>query len=132
MPRNRSSATAAILFGALALVVVAFQVALAAGMPWGHLTMGGAFSGRLPAVMRVAAVGQALLLLLFSLIVATRAGLILPRWYHASRKLAWVVVAYTLVGTVLNAVTPSGAERALWLPLTLVLGTCAFVVARAR
>jgi hypothetical protein len=36
------------------------------------------------------------------------------------------------VGAVLNAIMPSPPERALWLPVTLVLGICALVVARQR
>jgi multisubunit Na+/H+ antiporter MnhG subunit len=130
-PFNRRAAIAARVFGGLVLLVVAFQLALAAGAPWGHLTMGGAFPGRLPATMRVAAVVQGLVLLLFGAIVAVRARLMLTRWHAASRKLVWVVIAYTVVGTVLNAITPSAWERALWLPVALVLGICAVVVARA-
>ena len=94
--------------------------------------MGGAFPGRLPPTMRIAAGGQGVLIGIFVLVVATRAGLLLPRWYHASRKLVWAVVVYTVVGMVLNALTQSEMERAIWLPVTIVLGTCAFVVARAR
>lgn len=118
-------------FVALALVVVAFQLAIAAGAPWGHLTMGGAFPGRVPPPMRLAAVASALVILLLGAIVAARAGLALPRWHAASRRLVWLVVAYTVVGVVLNAITPSPWERALWLPVTLVLAICAVVVARS-
>jgi hypothetical protein len=123
---------AARLFGALVLLVAAFQLALAAGAPWGALAMGGQFPGRLPAAARAAAVVQAAMLLLFGAIVAARAGLALARWRRASRKLVWVVVAYTVVGVVLNAITPSPKERALWLPVTLVLCACAVAVARER
>ncbi len=41
-----------------------------------------------------------------------------------------MVVAYTLVGVVLNAVTPSPRERLLWLPVACLLAVCALVVAR--
>ena len=127
-----SPLTAARRFVTLALLVAAFQFALAAGVPWGSLTMGGAFPGRLPASMRLAAMVQALVLVLFGGIVGARARLFLPRWHTGSRKLVWVVVAYTVVGVVLNAITPSAGERAMWLPVTLVLGACAVVVARAE
>lgn len=123
---------AAALFVALTAGVVAFQLALAAGAPWGALTMGGAFPGRLPARMRVVAVGSALLLAALAGIVAARGGLALPRWRDASRRLVWGVVAYLLVGVVLNAATPSAPERALWLPVTIALAACALVVARQR
>ncbi len=122
---------AARVFVALTAVVIAFQLALAAGAPWGELTMGGAFPGQLPPRMRVAALGSAVLLAAFGAIVAARAGLALPRWRRAAGRLIWVVVAYALVGVVLNAVTPSARERMLWLPVALVLAGCALVVARA-
>lgn len=121
---------AAAIFLTLTVVVVAFQLALAGGAPWGELTMGGAFPGQLPPRMRAAAVLSAVLLSVFGAIVAARAGLALPRWRRAAQRLIWVVVAYTLVGVVLNAATPSARERALWLPITVVLAGCALVVAR--
>jgi cell division protein FtsW (lipid II flippase) len=81
--------------------------------------------------MRALALGSAALLASIGAVVAARAGLALPRWQYASRRLIWVVVAYMLVGVVLNAMTPSPRERALWLPVTAVLAVCALVVARA-
>ena len=125
------SATAARAFIGLNAVVIAFQIALAAGAPWGELTMGGAFPGQLPIRMRLAALGSAVLLLLFSGIVAARARLALPRWHSLSRRLILVVIAYTAVGVVLNALTPSNRERVVWLPVTLALAGCALVVARS-
>lgn len=123
---------AARIFIALTAVVIAFQLALVAGAPWGELTMGGAFPGQLPLRMRAAAAGSIILLSAFAAIVAARAGLALPRWRRASERLVWVVVAYTVVGVVLNAATPSARERMLWLPVALVLAWCAITVARAR
>ncbi|MGZ8376493.1 MAG: hypothetical protein ACXWZS_14015 [Gemmatirosa sp.] len=125
-------ALAARIYVAVSAVVVAFQLALAAGAPWGELTMGGAFRGRLPPAMRAAAVGSAVLVLAFGAVVAARADLALPRWRRASQRLIWVVVAYTLVGVVLHMVTPSPRERIVWLPVLLVLAGCALVVARSR
>lgn len=124
------SLIAARIFGALSVIAAAFQLALAAGAPWGHLTMGGAFPGRLPAAMRIAAVVQALIILLLASIVAARARLMLPRWHAASRTLVWGVVAYTVIGALLNAITPSPAERALWLPIVLGLLASAVITAR--
>ena len=122
---------AAKIYIALTAVVIAFQLALAAGAPWGELTMGGAYPGRLPTPMRVAAAGSVLLLLACGAVVAVRAGLALLRWRRAARRLIWVVVAYMLVSVVLNAVTPSARERTLWLPVALVLAGCALVIARS-
>lgn len=121
---------AARVFLALTSVVVVFQLALAAGAPWGELTMGGASPGQLPPRMRAIAATSALLLIAFGAIVASLAGLALPRWRRASARLIWVVLAYCVVGVVLNAATPSHRERLLWLPVTVALAGCTLVVAR--
>lgn len=123
---------AAQVFIALTAIVIAFQLALAAGVPWGDLTMGGAFPGRLPVRMRVAAVGSAVLLCAFGAIVAARAGLAFAGWQRAAGRLIWVVVAYAVIGVLLNAATPSARERMLWLPVALVLAGCAVRVARSE
>jgi cytochrome bd-type quinol oxidase subunit 2 len=123
------TALAAKVFLALTCLVVAFQLALAAGAPWGELTMGGAVRGQMPPRMRAIALGSAVLLTGFGAIVAARAHLAFPRWRRTSRWLVWVVAAYSIVGVVLNALTPSPRERALWLPVAVVLAVCAVIVA---
>ena len=120
---------AAGVFVALTAIVVLFQLALAAGVPWGHLTWGGRFPGRLPIRMRAAAVLSAALLVGFAAIVCARAGMASPEWQPLSRRLIWAVVAYCAIGVVANAATPSRWERIIWLPVvTLMLG-CALLVA---
>ncbi len=121
--------TAAILFAALATVVAAFQAALALGAPWGKLTWGGKHPGRLPASMRAAAVFSMALLLTFALIVAVRAGVLLPGWQGASNYLVWGVVGYCGLGVVANAITPSRWERILWLPVVAAMLACSLLVA---
>lgn len=130
MAMTSRAAMAARVYCALVTMVMAFQFALAAGAPWGSLAMGGAYPGQFPPALRVAAVVQAFLLALFALVVAARARLLLPRWHAASRRLVWVIVALSVVAVVLNAITPSAMERAIWLPVTLVMLVCSTVVAR--
>jgi hypothetical protein len=125
------TALAAKVFLALTCAVIAFQLALAAGAPWGEITMGGAVRGQLPPRLRATAFGSAALLTGFGAIVAARAQLAFPTWHRTSRWLIWVVVAYSIVGVVLNALTPSPRERALWLPVAIILAVCAVIVARA-
>lgn len=38
--------TAALIFSALTVIVLLFQVGLAIGMPWGRASMGGKFPGK--------------------------------------------------------------------------------------
>ena len=89
---------AAIVFLALVLVVVVFQLALVAGMPWGELTWGGKFTGKLPGSMRVVTFISAVLLVAFGMIVSIRAGVLFPDWQPISRTLIWFVVAYCILG----------------------------------
>ncbi len=120
---------AAHIFTFLVVIVVAFQMALAAGLPWGHLTWGGRFPGQLPGRMRGAAIFSAVLLVVFAVIVQARAGVILPQWQGLSKVLIWFVVAYCALGVVMNGVTPSKWERIVWLPVVLAMLVCSFIVA---
>ncbi len=120
---------AAWLYASVSAGVVAFQIALAAGMPWGAYAVGGAFPGQFPPALRIAALVQAALLGGLAAVVLVRAGLILPAWSHVSRWLIWMVVAVAAVGLVLNLITPSAGERALWAPVTVILLLSSAVVA---
>lgn len=120
---------AAILYTIATVVVVGFQIALALGAPWGEFAMGGAYPGQFPPPLRVAAVIQALLLLGFMLVVLGQAGLISLPGRLASRWLLWVVVVFSAVSLVLNLITPSTGERAIWAPVALVMLVGSGVVA---
>jgi hypothetical protein len=125
------SKIAAILYAVVSLGVIVFQIALAAGAPWGAYAMGGAFPGQFPPALRVTALVQAALLAGMALIVLARAGLILPGWQRSSRWLIWFVVGFAALSLFLNLITPSAGERAIWAPVAFVLLlTCAIVAFR--
>src|SRR5262245_31272575 len=92
---------AALIYGVVSLGVVAFQMALAAGAPWGAYAMGGAFPGQFPPQLRVAAMIQAVILGLLALVVLARAGIALPKWQRASRWAIWVVVTFSTISLIL-------------------------------
>jgi hypothetical protein len=121
---------AALLYGVISLAVVAFQIALAAGAPWGAFAMGGAYPGQFPPALRIAALIQAALLLALAAVVLARVGLILPSWSRAVRWLIWFVVAFSTLSFILNLITPSAGERAIWAPIAFLMlvssGTVAF------
>lgn len=121
--------TAAWIYAILSAVVVAFQIALALGAPWGAYAMGGANPGQFPPALRLAAVVQALLLAGMTLVVLARAGLILPVWSRVTRWLVWFVVAFAALSLVLNLITPSAREQDIWAPVALVLLLSSTVVA---
>jgi hypothetical protein len=120
---------AALLFAAVIVGVIAFQLALAGGAPWGEYAMGGAYPGRYPTGMRVAAVVQAVLLGGLAIVVLSAAGLLVPDLVGTWPWLAWLPVVVSALAVVLNAASRSAGERRLWVPVAVVLLACSFIVA---
>lgn len=120
---------AAYLFTVLIGFVVAFQIALALGAPWGEMAMGGKFPGRFSPLLRFTALIQVVILVLIDLVVLIRSGLVLGDWFALSESVIWGVVLFSLIGLILNTLTPSKKERMLWAPVSLVLLGCATYVA---
>ena len=112
--------------------VIAFQIALAAGAPWGAYAMGGAFPGQFPPELRIAALVQAVILAGLAMVVLARADIALPRWSQISRWLVWVVVVFSGLSLVLNVITPSVRERTIWAPVALIMLICSVIVAISK
>lgn len=123
---------AAVCYTIISAGVAAFQIALAAGVPWGSYAMGGAFPGQFPPAMRVAAVVQAALVIFMAAVVLARAGVALPAWSSTSRWLVWIIVAVGAVSLVMNIMTPSVGERMIWAPIAILLLACSVLVATGR
>lgn len=121
----------ALVFATVAVGVVAFQVALALGAPWGAYAMGGAFPGRFPPAMRAAALAQAAVIALLALIILSAAGLVLPSLADTLPWAVWVAVAVSLVSLALNAISRSAGERRIWVPVAFVMLVSSFTVALA-
>ena len=122
---------AAAIYALATLVVVGFQLALAAGAPWGEYAMGGRITGRFPPPMRVAAVMQAVLLGVLALVVLDKGGIVALGWTAALPWLPWVPVVVSLLSAAMNAATRSRVERGLWLPVAVVMVLSSIVVAAA-
>jgi hypothetical protein len=120
---------AALVFALVALGVIAFQMALALGAPWGAYAMGGAFPGRFPTPMRIAAVVQAVLIGLIALAVLSAADLVLVGLADTVPWLIWVAVAVAALAVVLNSISRSAGERRIWVPVAIVLLVCSLLVA---
>jgi hypothetical protein len=123
------SQLAAIVFALVAVGVIAFQLALALGAPWGAYAMGGAFPGRFPPALRAAAVVQAALIGVLALIVLSAADLAWPELVDAVPWLAWLPVVTSAVASGLNAISRSAGERRIWVPVTLVMLATSLIVA---
>lgn len=119
----------ALVFAMCAAGVVAFQLALALGAPWGRYAMGGAIPGRFPPPMRVAAVVQAVVIALLAVAVMSAAGLVLPDLAVSLPWLAWVAVVVSALAVILNAISRSAGERRIWVPVACVLLVSSLLVA---
>lgn len=101
-----------------------FQVALAAGAPWGAAAWGGQHPGTLPRRLRGASAAGALALGSLALL-AMRPDVLEPT---VRRRVLLGATGYSAVGTVMNAASRSPVERAIWTP---VAGMTAFLLWRA-
>lgn len=120
---------AALVFALATLVVIGFQVALAAGAPWASYAMGGQRTGRYPPAMRAAALVQAVLLAVLAVVVLDAGGVIALGWAAAIPWLAWIPVIVSLASAIANAATRSVVERRLWLPVAIVMLLSSVIVA---
>jgi len=102
-------------FAVWACGVGLFQVALAVGAPWGAAAWGGANAGVLPTGFRVASGVSAFV---WAGVAAVAAGRLLGP--VGRRRLLLGAAAYSSLGIVMNAASPSGVERAVWVPATAV------------
>lgn len=120
---------AAILYTALATVLILFQLALAVGAPWGKLTMGGFHTGTLPKKFRFAAILQALVILTTVAIVTIEAGLWLGHFKPITSIGIWFVIVLFSISLILNLITRSIWERRMGAPIALCMLICSIIIA---
>lgn len=121
---------AAILAVVLLGVIVAFQLALALGAPWGAAAWGGQNLGVLPARLRIASGVVAVVIypLVIALVLAS-AGIIGDEWLPADGTLImWGLVGLLGVGALMNFASRSRPERT-WGAIALTIALCCAVVA---
>ena len=115
------AAVAALLLCVLLAALAVFQLALIAGAPLGRYAWGGA-DRVLPRRRRSAGALAIVLYVVFALVFLAEAGVVpsvLPDW--ALTVLAWVIVAYLALGTVMNALSRSPRERWVMTPVSAAL-----------
>ena len=121
---------AALIQVVVALGVVAFQLALVAGAPWGEYTMGGQNKGRLPRLFRVGAAVSAVIMLAQAGHYLAQAGALPPLLTpNASSVVNWIWFGFTVVGLIMNSISRSRKERNTWVPVLLVSVVCTLLVA---
>jgi hypothetical protein len=112
------------------LVVASFQVALAAGAPFGRAAFGGADAGTLPVDLRLVSAVAAVVWVLAALHALSRGGFTgrFPRLGNG--RITWVLAGVTAVGALMNTASSSPWERFGWAPLTLSLSILCVILAR--
>lgn len=121
---------AAAAYALFAAYVILFQLALAAGAPWGDQAMGGRWPGVLPMRVRVAEVIQSVVIAAVAVLVLSRAGLVAPGLVAGETAwLAWVPVVLSALSLVMNLASRSLAERRRWVPVAIVMLITSWVVA---
>jgi hypothetical protein len=125
-----AAVAAAVLFGVMAL----FQVALALGVPWGAFAFGGRAvrdDGTLPTAYRGASAVAAVVLVVFAVVILTRAGVVGTSGDSALvTVLSWVIVGFMAINTPMNLMGQHWVEKYVFGGITLVLVVlCAIVAA---
>jgi hypothetical protein len=129
--RSGRARRAAALAAAIGFVGIAvFQVALAAGAPWGHAAWGGGHA-HLSTAQRIGSAAAVVVWTAAALIVLGRAG-----FWRAGRLArlfrwgTWFFAALSAIGALLNLASQSRWENLIFGPLALVLVILCIVVAR--
>ena len=125
-----AAVAAAVLFGVMAL----FQVALALGVPWGAFAFGGRAvrgDGTLPTAYRGASAVAAVVLVVFAVVILTRAGVVGTSGDSTLvTVLSWVIVGFMAINTPMNLMGKHWVEKYVFGGITLVLVVlCAIVAA---
>ena len=113
--------TAAIAICVILVGAGVFQALLAAGKPWGEWAFGGQMKGTLPTAYRIAS------LVSISIYAAqighylAQADLIASPFSASTATVTnWVLVGFFALGTLMNGISRSKKERALWTPILAV------------
>lgn len=99
----------------------AFQVALAAGLPWGHAAYGGA-NRKLTRSLRITS-GVAVFIWIFAIMLIIRRSqgeglaFLSP---GVIGVICWVLAGYLAIGTVMNGISHSTLERNIWTPVSAI------------
>jgi hypothetical protein len=114
------------------LVLICFQVALAAGAPWGRAAWGGKHHGRLPRNLRIGSAVAVVIWAVVVLVILDRAGMpIINLPDEISYWATWLLVPVLVLGAIMNFASDSPYERFGWGPLAAAIALLVLVVALA-
>ena len=106
------------LYAIACLGIAFFQVALIAGAPLGEYTQGGQTVGPLARSGRIIAAVSIFIVLFQGLAILSAAGFPGMGWPLWT---GWLAFGVSVMSAVLNGITKSKKERAVWFPITVVM-----------
>jgi hypothetical protein len=113
-------------------LVVAFQLLLAAGAPFGAAAYGGAETGRLSSELRTTSMFAAVFWLLACLTALARGGVTAsPISYAVSRRAIWGLTVLLAAGALMNAASSSPWERFGMAPFIVAMTLLSWRLARS-
>ncbi|MGX1791646.1 hypothetical protein ACWIDW_01670 [Microbacterium sp. NPDC055312] len=118
----------AVALAVILALVAAFQIALAAGAPWGRFAWGGSHDV-LPAKLRIGSAAAVMIYAVIAVIAVARVGAapLLPQGVAAVAM--WVVFGYFTLGILMNAASRSKPERLVMVPTTIALAVLSLLIA---
>lgn len=129
-------AIALVVTSLLLIGLAVLQILVIAGLPYGRFTQGGQ-RDVLTRTGRIAAAGSLVLYAVFALVLFIRSGVLVEVAAFPSVQSpeihigAWVVCAVFGLGVLPNLASKSASERNLMVPISLVLTSCAAIIALA-
>lgn len=114
---------ALVLLAALA----ALQMLVAFGLPLGHFVWGGQHR-ILPARLRVGSVISVAIYIGAAILLLSRGGVI-PGDSTFVRVAVWVLFAFFILSTIMNAISRSRPERFTMTPISIALATATLIIA---
>jgi hypothetical protein len=121
--------TVALVGAALLATVMVFQLALAAGAPWGAASWGGQHPGVLPTNLRASSgVAGVVVYPMLILVVLSAGGVLDVSWPDPGPITMWVLTGFLGVGALMNLVSRSKVER-IWAPVASGAAVCCAVIA---
>ena len=134
MPRPCSLHRIAGVVATLGFVLIGgFQVALAAGAPFGVASYGGSYPGKLPPSLRCVSSGAAFVWFFAAFVVALHSELVYIRLPCKFVEYLTIGLAVLMsVSFILNTITPSQIERRIWSPITLLLAVSCIILAKKK
>jgi hypothetical protein len=121
----------AVLGAMMLLAISLFQLALAAGVPWGVAAWGGEHR-ILPLKLRIGSVAAAVILICAAVVILARADLVSPGANSTFVRVAsWALAAFLALNTVGNLSSNSRVEQVVMTPAAAMLAICFAIVAFA-